>query len=120
MLLGGRPYGKPKDEDEARRFLREFSGKTHQVITGIALYRVETAATISRTCSAYVTFAVLEPAEIDRYLATKEWRGAAGAYRIQGLGAALVTRIDGLESTVAGLPIRPLVELLKSIGESHR
>jgi septum formation protein len=117
MLLGGRPYGKPKDEDEARRFLSEFSGKTHQVITGIALYRAATGATVSRTCSAYVTFATLDPAEIDRYLATKEWQGAAGAYRIQGLGAALVTRIDGLESTVAGLPIRPLVEILYGTGQ---
>jgi septum formation protein len=112
MLLGGRPYGKAKDEDEARRFLSEFSGKTHQVITSIALYRIETAVIVSRTCSAYVTFAVLDPGEIDRYLATKEWQGAAGAYRIQDRGAVLVTRIDGLESTVAGLPIRPLVEML--------
>ena len=116
MLLGGRPYGKAKDEDEARRFLSEFSGKTHQVITGIALYSPETGDTVSRASRAYVTFAALAPAEIDRYLAAKEWQGAAGAYRIQDRGAALVTRIDGLESTVAGLPIRPLVEMLGSTG----
>jgi septum formation protein len=63
-----------------------------------------------------VTFASLTDAEIDWYLESGEWEGVAGAYRIQGRGAALVERVEGTYSTVVGLPIRLLYSMLRDTG----
>lgn len=107
-------YGKPQNRAEAATFLTRFSGNTHSVITATALYNGETGKTVSRVCETAVTFARLTKTEIDSYLNTNEWQNAAGAYRIQGVGACFVRSINGSYSAVAGLPIFDLYEILKA------
>jgi septum formation protein len=114
VILEGKPYGKPADMAQARQFLTVLSGRTHRVVTALALHHRHTGTTDTCTCIAEVTFAPLSDRDISWYLGTNEWQGVAGAYRMQGRGACFVTHIDGLESTVVGLPIEPLFALLKS------
>jgi septum formation protein len=109
VCLDGRIYGKPADEAAARATLRALSGRRHSVIGGICLIGhggVRTAA--ART---EVEFRELGDALIKWYLSSGEWRGRAGAYAIQGRGAALVRRIDGDYLNVVGLPVATLLEL---------
>jgi septum formation protein len=109
VALDGRVYGKPADEGEARRFLEELSGRTHDVHTGVAV--VENGDEVSTTAVTSVTFRTLDPLTIDWYLASGEWRGRAGAYAIQGKGAALVECIEGDYLNVVGLPVATLLGL---------
>ncbi len=109
VALGGRLYGKPTDAEDARRTLRALSGRTHEVISGLALVggdreRVATATT-------EVTFRSLSESLVDWYLATGEWRDRAGGYAIQGAGTALVTRVVGDYENVVGLPVGTLIDL---------
>ena len=105
VALNQRILGKARDESEARGFLTSLSGHTHEVWTGIALNE-RTLAVMTE-----VTFRDVEPL-LAWYLATGEWQGKAGAYAIQGKGAALVELIEGDYSNVVGLPISALVELM--------
>ena len=108
VALDGAILGKPRDEAEARSFLTSLSGRRHEVWSAIALNE-ETKAV--RTG---VTFRDITGL-IDWYLATGEWEGKAGAYAIQGRGAALVERIEGDYSNVVGLPIPALLELMPDL-----
>ena len=110
VVLGGRIYGKPADAGAAERMLEELSGQTHAVVSGLCLISpgwevVEAAATL-------VTFRALTPRELGLYVASGEWEGRAGGYAIQGLGAALVERVEGDYLNVVGLPAALLVRLL--------
>jgi septum formation protein len=109
VFLGGRVFGKAAGEGEARAFLRELSGRTHQVWGGIALRDgddVQTACAVTQ-----VTFADLSDELLDWYVASGEWRERAGAYAIQGLGAALVASVEGDFWNVVGLPVPELLGL---------
>lgn len=109
VFLDGRVYGKARDEDEARSFLQRLSGREHEVWGGIALReggKERTACAVTR-----VRFRELSPDEIDWYVASGEWRERAGAYAIQGRGAALVERIEGDFWNVVGLPVPELLRL---------
>ena len=108
VALDGVALGKPADAAQSRAYLTSLSGRTHEVWTGIALNAQTTAV---RTA---VTFCELGGL-IDWYLRTGEWEGKAGAYAIQGRGAALVERIDGDYSNVVGLPISALVALMPDV-----
>jgi septum formation protein len=102
-------WGKPPNEDAARETLRRLSGRTHEVVSGLALVQagdVRAATEITR-----VTFRELDAATIDWYLSTGEWEGRAGGYAIQGRGAVLVKRIEGDYLNVVGLPVAALLEL---------
>ena len=110
VVLDGRIYGKPTDAGGAERMLEELSGRTHAVVSGLALLSpgwevVEAAVTL-------VTFRALTPRDLGLYVASGEWEGRAGGYAIQGLGAALVERVEGDYLTVVGLPAGLLVRLL--------
>ena len=110
VVLDGRIYGKPEDAGDAERMLEELSGRTHTVVSGLCLLTpgwetVETAATL-------VTFRELTPRDLGSYIAAGEWEGRAGGYAIQGLGAALVERVEGDYLNVVGLPGALLVHLL--------
>ena len=107
--LDGTIYGKAGDEEHAERYLRELSGRTHQVYSGIALRDADGERTGVAVTD--VTFRALSDAEIAWYLGTGEWRGRAGAYAIQGRGSALVERIDGDFWNVVGLPVPELLRL---------
>ena len=113
IFLDGKMIGKPENQDEARVFLSMLSGKTHDVVTGLALYNGSIHDMTSRTSVNSVTFAKMSDKEIDWYLGTGEWHGAAGAYRIQGLASCFITKIEGTESSVMGLPIFELYDMLK-------
>lgn len=106
-------YGKPQDQDEAESFLREFQNSTHTVITAIVLYNGKTKTTTSRVAKTKVTFAPMSDEEIQWYLETGEWHGAAGGYRIQSLASIFVSKIEGSQSCVTGLPIYELYDILK-------
>jgi septum formation protein len=110
VLLDDQVFGKPADEGEARAMLTRLAGRTHEVVSGLCLIGSgwqELEHEITR-----VTFRDLGAGEIDVYLAGDEWRGRAGAYAVQGLGARHVARIDGDYLNVVGLPAALLVSIL--------
>jgi septum formation protein len=110
VVLQGLIFGKPTDAGEAERMLEELSGKTHVVVSGVCL---RTAAwEVVEHEATRVTFRQLTPRDLAAYIATGEWEGRAGAYAIQGRGAALVRGIEGDYLNVVGLPAALLVRLL--------
>jgi septum formation protein len=109
VALDDRIYGKPVDEARARETLRALSGRTHRVVSGLAL-RLDGELRVA-TCVTDVTFRVLDDGVLDWYIATDEWRERAGGYAIQGRGAALVRGIDGDYLNVVGLPVATLLDL---------
>jgi septum formation protein len=110
VSLGGRLYGKPADENQARQSLLALSGAAHTVVSGVALIGLDEAPRIA-TCSTEVRFRALDAETIEWYLSTGEWRGRAGGYAIQGAGCALVESIVGDWTNVVGLPVATLLEL---------
>jgi septum formation protein len=109
VVLDGRVFGKPGDLEEAETFLRRLSGRTHEVMSGIALH--ERGSERSEVAVTRVRFRLLEQRDLDWYLASGEWRERAGGYAIQGRGAALVAEIEGDYWNVVGLPVAALVGL---------
>ena len=110
VTLDGEIFGKPADDAAATAMLGRLAGRTHQVVSGIALSRdgdVTSAVEITE-----VTFAAVGAEEIDAYVQTGEWDGRAGGYAIQGRGAWLVERIEGDYLNVVGLPVPALRRLL--------
>jgi nucleoside triphosphate pyrophosphatase len=109
VSLDGRIYGKPRDAEDARATLAALSGRAHAVLGGVCL--IEPARPLTALASTVVEFRRLSAELIDWYLDTGEWRERAGAYAIQGRGAALVRRIEGDYLNVVGLPLATLLEL---------
>jgi nucleoside triphosphate pyrophosphatase len=109
VSLGARVYGKPADEAQARTMLSALSGRRHTVVSGICLIADGSARTAA--ASTTVEFRALDATLIDWYLASGEWQERAGAYAIQGRGAALVAAIEGDFLNVVGLPVTTLLEL---------
>jgi septum formation protein len=109
VLLDGRLLGKAADERHARAHLEALSGRTHEVLSGMALlHDGEESTTIVGTT---VAFRVLDEKLVEWYLAGGEWRGRAGAYAVQGQGAALVASIEGDYWNVVGLPVAALLDM---------
>ena len=111
VVLDGDVLGKPADAEEATSMLGRLAGQTHEVVSGLCL-RTDEWEERGRAVTD-VTFRELTAEDIERYVAAGEWHGRAGAYAIQGLGAALVERIDGDYLNVVGLPGTLLVSLLE-------
>lgn len=107
-------YGKPEDDRDAARMLKELAGSTHRVLTAVAVQagrrRVQ-ALNDSR-----VTFAPLQPAQVRAYVASGEPRGKAGAYAVQGAAAAFIARISGSYTGIMGLPLFETAALLDGLG----
>jgi septum formation protein len=110
VVLNGNVYGKPGDAAEAEAMLEALSGETHEVVSGLCL--LTPAWEELRHETTCVTFRPLTPRELGLYVASEEWRDRAGGYAIQGLGAALVQRVEGDYLNVVGLPAALLVGLL--------
>lgn len=112
--------GKPATPDEACRMLAQLSGRTHRVFTAVAvgvIQKVEHKPVVFRAVSASkVTFSDLSADVIDRYVATGEPMGKAGAYGIQGLAALWTSRIDGSYSGIMGLPAFETANVLRQAG----
>jgi septum formation protein len=111
VVFEGNVLGKAGDEAKARQYLDTLSGRTHEVLGGLVLVGPGDAAERSGVASSRVTFRELDPATVELYLASGEWRDRAGAYAIQGLGSLLVERLEGDFSNVVGLPVGLLLEL---------
>ncbi len=116
VVLDGEIFGKPRDADDARRMLGRLSGRTHDVCTAVAIRWNDEE--IAEIVTSTVTFRALTAEEIERYVATGEPFGKAGAYAIQGRAAAFVRRLDGSYSGVMGLPLFETAEILARIGLS--
>ncbi|SFJ19561.1 Maf family protein [Albimonas pacifica] len=114
VAAGRRILGKPQDEAEAYGFLSLLSGRRHRVITGVALRRGGREWT--RRVETQVRFKRLSDAEISAYLRSGEWRGKAGGYAIQGIGAGFVPAINGSYTNVVGLPLVEVANLLQGAG----
>ena len=116
VVLDGHIFGKPADATHTREMLERLSGRTHQVLTAVAL-RWEREFVLS-VATTQVTMRELTEGEMDRYIATGEPVGKAGAYAIQGRAAAFITRIEGSYSGVMGLPLAETSAALARIGRS--
>jgi septum formation protein len=114
VVVDGDVLGKPADEPEARRMLRRLADRSHVVMTAVAVvWRGETRSGVEQVG---VDFHPLTDAEIDAYIATREPMDKAGAYGIQGFGAAIVARVDGDYFAVMGLPVQRVVRMLRELG----
>lgn len=110
VSLGGTIFGKPTDATDAERMLEALAGETHIVVSGLCL--LTPGWEVVEHDSTHVAFRQLTPRDLAANLAHGEWEGRAGAYAIQGRGAALVERIEGDYLNVVGLPAALLVRLL--------
>jgi septum formation protein len=111
VALGRAIFGKPKDERDAARMLRELAGRSHRVLTAVAVQSGrKRAAAVS---DSRVTFATMTAAQIRAYVATGEPMGKAGAYAIQGAAAAYIPHISGSYSGIMGLPMFETANLLR-------
>ena len=118
VVVDGDVLGKPRDEAQAFEMLTRLSGRSHTVITAIAVeWRGEIRSAI---VSVGVTFHPLDSDEITAYIATCEPMDKAGAYGIQGYGATIVERVDGDYFAVMGLPLQKLVRLMAELGVTYR
>ena len=107
--------GKPTDAEDARQMLGLLSGRTHQVITGVAIASPDAEALAVATDTTTVEFAPLTDEEIAWYVASGEPMDKAGAYAIQGLASRFITRIDGSYSNVVGLPVALVYKLVRGL-----
>ena len=105
--------GKPEDRHDARRMLSEFSGQMQEVVTGWALF-TPARGILSGCSTSRVFFSQLSEAQIESYLDSGEWAGAAGGYRIQKTGYTLIERIEGSWSNVIGLPLEDITKVLRN------
>lgn len=111
VALGRRIYGKPDDEADAARMLRELSGRTHRVLTGVAIQAGRKR--LEALSGSRVTFAAMTPAQVRAYVQSGEPMGKAGAYAIQGRAAAYISHISGSHSGIMGLPMYETANLLR-------
>ena len=114
VALGRRIHGKPRDAADAAAILQQLSGRTHRVITAVAV--ASGTAEQLAVSNSRVTFAQLDAATIERYIASGEPFGKAGAYGIQGTAGSWVKRIDGSYTGIMGLPLFETAELLRAVG----
>ena len=116
VVIDDQMLAKPGDDEDAKRMLRMLSGRTHEVLTAVAVCRgPERSALLVEVERTQVKFAPLNEFEIDWYVATGEPRDKAGAYAIQGYASRFITRIDGSYSNVVGLPIALVYDILKGL-----
>jgi septum formation protein len=118
VVLEGQVLEKPVDQADAVRMLQLLQGKTHQVITAICL--IAGGRVLEAMDTTAVTFRPAEDSTLRAYVATGEPMDKAGAYGIQGYGAALVERIEGDFFSVMGLPVRLVLDLLARAGRPYR
>jgi septum formation protein len=114
VVVDGDVLGKPRDREHAGQMLRRLSGRSHVVMTGVAVSWC--GKTLSGVEQVDVTFRALSDDEIERYIDTGEPMDKAGAYGIQGFGATIVERVDGDYFAVMGLALNRLAGLLREAG----
>jgi septum formation protein len=114
VILRGAILGKPRDEADARAMLQRLAGHRHEVTTA---YRIAFGSRqADRAVTTAVAFRLIDPAELEAYVAGGEWRGKAGAYAVQGVAAAFVTELRGSPTNVIGLPLPEVLADLRALG----
>lgn len=113
VVIENKILGKPEDKKELNAMLNLLSGKTHYVITGLAVIKGENFAT--DLCKTEVGFRELSKREIEEYIESREGEDKAGGYAVQGIGASFINKINGPLDNVIGLPVNTLRELIKKI-----
>lgn len=116
VVLGDEILGKPDDEAAAREMLSRLSGHTHRVVTGVSVLERASGDYELFSVISHVTFRVIQPDEIERYVSTGEPMDKAGAYGIQGRGAVFVRFISGSYSNIMGLPVYETARALARFG----
>jgi septum formation protein len=114
VSLQGQMLGKPPDAGAARVQLAALRGKTHEILTGLCVVGagfVQTEVDVAK-----LTVLPLSDEELDGYVATGEWQGCAGAYRVEARGQAIFQRIDGDRAAIQGLPMQRLTRMLREAG----
>jgi septum formation protein len=119
VALGRRLFGKPKDQADARRMLELLSGRAHRVMTGVAVRAPDGRVSV-RLSESRLRWKRLDIRELDAFLASGEWEGVAGGYRIQGRAAAFCLDLHGSYSGVVGLPLYETLGLLRGLGYPAR
>lgn len=114
VIVDGTILGKPRDMDDARVMLDRLAGRRHEVTTA---YRLCLGAReVDRAVTTIVAFRLLDPAELEAYVQSGEWRGKAGGYAVQGVAAAFVTELRGSLTNVIGLPLAEVLADLRALG----
>jgi septum formation protein len=114
VIVDGAILGKPAGETDARRMLERLAGRRHEVATA---YRIVAGAhEVDRTVTTVVAMRLIDPEEVDAYIAGGEWRGKAGGYAVQGVAAAFVTELRGSWTNVVGLPLAEVLADLRALG----
>jgi septum formation protein len=116
VVLGDKILGKPGSIEEARRMLGQLSGRTHSVLTGVALVRLPDGERRQFTESTLVHFRPVADEELSSYLASEEPYDKAGAYAIQGVAGRYIPRIEGCYFNVVGLPLSRVLTELQTLG----
>lgn len=115
VILGRKILGKPKNKQDAKQMLESLSGRTHKVITGVAVIDKYENKTLINSTITKVTFKKLSTREIETYIETEEPMDKAGSYGIQNaIGSLFVEKVDGCYNNVVGLPLNLLSKMLKS------
>jgi septum formation protein len=114
VIVDDRVLGKPRDAADARAMLTALAGRSHRVVTAFHILYKEGGR--GRPISTEVVMRALKPAEIERYIASREWDGKAGGYAIQGLAGAFVRSVSGSYSNIVGLPVCEVLEDLAALG----
>jgi septum formation protein len=114
VVVDGRVLGKPRDAPAAKAQLEALRSRTHEIFTGVCV--VGPGFLCTEVDTARLTVHSLSDEEVGWYVATGEWQGCAGGYRIEGRGQALFSRIEGCRTSVQGLPMQRLVRLLREAG----
>ena len=116
VVLDDAVLGKPRDADDAIRMLSRLCGRTHKVITGVAVARSDTLTVREVQVESWVAMRTADLEEIRAYVATGEPLDKAGAYAVQGQGRRFVSRVEGSETNVIGLPVDETLALLRAEG----
>ncbi|MBA5640044.1 septum formation inhibitor Maf [Duganella sp. LX20W] len=114
VTIDGEILGKPANPNEAKAMLRRLSGRTHQVLTSVAVHHADFTGQVTQVSD--VRFCPLSEAAIDAYCATQEPYDKAGGYGIQGLAAQFIEHIEGSHSGIMGLPLFETAQLLRQAG----
>jgi septum formation protein len=118
--IDGHAILKPQDEADARSILRELGGREHELWTGVVLWRRPDDLQIAWQEKSHVHFAGLGDAELNQYLATRTWRGCAGAYAIEEQGDLYVRVVEGSVTNVVGLPMETTLSVLRWVAGGPR
>ena len=116
VVLDGQPFGKPASRADARRMLRALRGRTHEVLTGVAVLATAAGHEEVETVQSQVTMRAFDDAALEAYLLTGEGYDKAGAYALQGVGGRLIRSVDGSATNVIGLPVETAIRLLRRAG----